>query len=273
MEIKIIMIYCLCDEFVKAYGFKDDRQSTMTTAEVMTTALVAMLLFSGNFERSRYFLQSYGYIPKMLSKSRFNRRLHAIPQELWQSFFALLSEINKQNNTSNEYICDSLPIPVCDNIRITRCKIYQGKIYRGYIASKHRYFYGLRVHLLITSSGKPVEFVIAPGGVSDISVFKSFDLDLPPSSIIYADKCYNDYQWEDFLKECADIKLQPLRKKNSHRSLEPWEKFLFQRIRKRIETTFSQIASLLGRNIHAVTSQGFELKVVLFIINFTISPF
>lgn len=62
----IITIYCLCDDFLQAWGHKDAPQAKMTTAQVMTVALVAATLFHGNHERSRCFLQEHGYIPAML---------------------------------------------------------------------------------------------------------------------------------------------------------------------------------------------------------------
>ena len=117
MQEKIITIYCLCADFLTAYGYRDDPQAQMTTAEVMTVALVATEFFVGNQERSRVFLKEHGYIQRMLSKSRFNRRLHAIPDTLWQALFALLAEITKATNPTNAYIVDSFPVPVCDNIR------------------------------------------------------------------------------------------------------------------------------------------------------------
>ena len=40
-------------------------------------------------------------------------------------------------------------------------------------------------------------------------------------------------------------------------------------MRKRIETTFSEITAFFPRHIHAVTPQGFILKVVLFIFAYT----
>ncbi|WP_372366105.1 hypothetical protein [Candidatus Uabimicrobium sp. HlEnr_7] len=61
----------------------------------------------------------------MLSKSRFNRRIRAIGESVWLSLFHLFAEISKRNNL-RDYIIDSFPIPVCDNIRISRCKIYRG---------------------------------------------------------------------------------------------------------------------------------------------------
>ena len=270
MEDEITTVFCLCDELNEAMGIHEDPQVKMNNAEVMTTALVASLFFSGNYEKSRIFLSEHGYIANMLSKSQFNRRLLAIPEAVWLALFGFLAELYKQANTDSEYAMDSFPVPVCDNIRISRSRIYTDEEYRGYIASKRRYFYGLRVHIVITKTGEPVEFILAPGATNDCRVLKQFDLDLPSGSTIYADKSYNDYGYEDLLKEAADIRLSPLRKKNSKRAVESWSTFLRKYFRKRVETTASQINALFPKSIHAVTSKGFELKVVLFIIAFAI---
>ena len=78
MEDTIITTYYLCEEFLKAVGHRDDPQVRLSTAEVMTSPLVACAFFSGNLEASRSSLYEYGYINKAIFKSRFNRRLHAI---------------------------------------------------------------------------------------------------------------------------------------------------------------------------------------------------
>jgi hypothetical protein len=41
--------------------------------------------------------------------------------------------------------------------------------------------------------------------------------------------------------------------------------------RKRVETTFSQLCGRLARSIHAVTPRGFELKVFLTVLVFSIT--
>lgn len=270
MEDEITTVYCLCEELLKAMNIQEDSQVRMNNAEIMTTALCASLFFSGNYERSREFLPEHGYVSYMLSKSRFNRRLLAIPETVWMTLFSALAELFKEANIDNEYAMDSFPVPVCDNIRISRCRIYNSEEYRGYIASKRRYFYGIRIHIVVTSSGEPVEFTLAPGCVNDCKVLKQFDLDLPSGANIYADKSYNDYEYEDLLKEAAGINLNPIRKKNSKRAVPAWSSFLRKRIRKRVETTGSQINALFPKSIHAVTDKGFELKVALFILAFSI---
>jgi hypothetical protein len=114
----------------------------MNDAEIMTTALIASLFFRGNHESARAMLKQHGYIPHMLSKSLFSRRLHRI-KEIFIILFNLLGKLWKTLNTDALYVIDSLPVAVCDNIRIRRSKIYTKEDFRGYQASKKRYFYGL----------------------------------------------------------------------------------------------------------------------------------
>ena len=149
MDDKIIVTFCLCDDLLKAIHHQEDRQCHMNDAEIMTTALVASLFFRGNHESARAMLKQHGYIPHMLSKSRFSRRLHRI-KEIFIVLFNLLGKLWKTLNTDALYVIDSLPVAVCDNIRIRRSKIYSKEDFRGYQASKKRYFYGLKIHLMVT---------------------------------------------------------------------------------------------------------------------------
>ncbi len=271
---QIITIYCLCDDFLQAWGHTDAPQAKMTTAQVMTVALVASALFCGNQDRSRCFLQEHGYIRPMLSKGCFNRRLHEVPETLWQALFGLLAQVHKELNSSQEYAVDSLPVPVCDNYRICRSHLYprreHGEAFRGYIASKRRFFYGLRLHLLMTTSGLPVEVMLAPGSEADIKAFRRLLLDLPEEAHIFADAGYLD-QHEEALLEEADLHLVAQRRRNSKKSLPSWLSYVARHQRKRIETVFSQIVVAFGRTIHAVTAKGFELKVFLTVLAFAIT--
>lgn len=264
MDDQIVAIYCMCDDVLKALDHGEDPQRQMSDAEVMTTAIVAALHFSGNWEQARELLSQDSYIPTMLGKSRFNRRLHAIG-ELFLTVFQVLGELFKQLNTAAVYVIDSFPIAVCDNIRIPRARLYQDEAYRGYIASKRRYFYGLRIHLLVTADGEPVEVFLAPGADADVRALSRFPFDLPAGSTVYADSAFTHYLVEDLMQE-AGISLHPMRKKNSKRPVPAYVAYLQARGRKIVETTGSLIERLLPKSIHAVTAQGFELKVMLFVL-------
>jgi len=265
MDDKIIATFCLCDDVLKAMHHQEDRQCQMNNAEIMTTALVASLFFRGNQESARAMLRQHGYIPHMLSKSRFSRRLHRI-KALFLVLFDLFAHIWKTLNKEAIYVIDSLPIAVCDNIRIRRSKIYSKEDFRGYQASKKRYFYGLKIHLMVTQDGQPVECFLTPGGFGDVDALKYYAYELPDGALIFADKAYNDYEIEDLLKEVDQIQLLPMRKKNSKRALPPYVSFVQSYYRKRVETAGSLIEQLLPKSIHAVTPEGFELKVALFVI-------
>jgi len=145
MDDKIIATFCLCDDLLKAMHHQEDCQCQMNDAEIMIAALIASLFFRGNHESARAMLKQYGYIPHMLSKRRFSRRLHRM-KEIFITLFALLGQTGKTLNTEAISVIDRLSIAVCDNIRIRRSKIYSNEKFRGYHASKKRYFYGLKLH-------------------------------------------------------------------------------------------------------------------------------
>jgi hypothetical protein len=264
MDTQIVAIYCICDDILKGLNHNEDKQRQMSDAEIMTTSIAAALFFSGNMEKSRIFLQEHGYIPKMLEKSRFNRRQHKIA-ELFLVVFELLGDFWKQLNEQSVYVIDSFPISACDNYRIQRCHLYHGEDWRGYQASKRRYFYGLKIHLMVTEQGQPVEFFLTPGSWSDTRALKMYKFDVSEGSLVTGDKAYNDYDFEDLLEE-AQVELQPLRKKNSKRPAPPWIHYLMSCYRKIIETTGSMIERLLPKHIHAVTARGFELKLAIFVL-------
>lgn len=266
---KVIAIYAIIDDILKAIGHLDDCRRQMSDAEILTTALVAALFFYGNHARACQYMQEQGLVGQMLGKSRFSRRLHQLSDLMYELFHQLGMAFKHLHNTT-EYLLDSFPIPICDNIRIRRCRLTQSKEYRGYIASKRRYFYGVRVHLLSTSGGVPVEFIFLPGAAHDLRGLSALPLALPAGSEIYADKAYTDYQVEDHLKLLEEIQLQAIRKKNSRRPDAPWVQFYKQSTRHQIETVFSQITQRFPKTIHAVTMKGFLLKLSAFIFAFTL---
>lgn len=264
MDYQIILVYCLCADLLQALGHQEDVQCQMSDAEVMTTGLVAALYFGGKHKLACDMLKEQHYIPGMLSKSQFSRRLHRLDY-LFLTLFRVLGEAFKELNETSVYIIDSAPVAVCDNIRIRRNKIYDDEAYRGYQASKKRYFYGVKIHLLVTKEHQPVEFFLSPGEFSDTEALTQFDFDLPAGAQIFGDKAYTYYLVEDLLAE-VDIQLVADRKKNSKRPMLPWVRFFLRHYRNQVETAGSLIERLLPKSIHAVTAKGFELKVILFVL-------
>jgi len=270
MDTDVVALYCFTDDLLRASSHSEPPQRSMTDAEVITTALVATRLFGGNFATARAYLRKEGYIPDMLSKSQYNRRLHrATPLLRW--LFRQIARIHKQKTEEDIYLIDSFPASVCKNIRIPQTRIYgaeegPNEEFRGYIASKDEYFFGVKVHLLVTAEGHPVEAFLTPGARNDTRAMKQFQFNLPSGSVVIGDKAYNDYNFEGLLSEAASIDLRPLRRKNSTREEPAYVEYIQHTYRKQIETTGSDFERQLPNSIHAVTAEGFELKVFLFVL-------
>lgn len=271
METKIIVTYIVYDDLVKKLKIKEDPQTKMNIAEVMTTAIISALQYSGNLEKARKELSAEGYIKDTLSKSRLNRRLHKIPNSLWNTVLKSLSDEFVKSNINNEFIVDSFPMYTCKMARQSRTKLYKDKKYLGYCAAKQEYFIGFKGHMVSDVHGNPISFMIRPGSESDIGAFRKIDLDLPQNSRLYADKAYNDYKYEDYLIQKKNIFLIPIRKINSKRKSSLFLEKIRKKKRRMIESAFSCIEKLLPRSIHSVTIAGFKLKTTLFVLAYAIN--
>ena len=269
MQEQTIAIYCFIDDFFKAVGRKDDTHCKLTDAEILTTALIGARYFHGNLHTACEYMQEQHKV-KMIDKSGFIRRLHKLQDQLTALFLALGNTL-KELNTSCRYLIDSFPVAVCENIRIPCCRLLQGEAYRGKNASKRHYFYGFKVQVITTEDGLPVEFYIHAGSFADVKAFKAMPVDLPTGSQLYGDSAYTCYETEDLFAACEQITLHICRKSNSRRKDEPHQAFLKNYYRKLIETTFSGITNFFPKKIHAVTPQGFILKLILFIFAFTLN--
>jgi len=266
---KIIAVYSIVDDLLKAIGHDEDVRRGMSDAEIITTSLTAAMFFHGNHSVACAYMKDHKLIPNMLEKSRFNRRLHRISM-LLNDLFHQVGMILKEISDSTEYLLDSFPVPICDNIRIFQVRLIRSEEYRGYIASKKRYFYGVRVQLMSTKSGIPVEFAFLPGSANDVRGLNALPFNLPPGSEVYVDAAYTDYTVEDDMEESSQISLKVMRKKNSKRQDPQWQKYIKQSTRHYIETVFSSISCVFPKSIHAVTYEGFLLKLQAFIFAFTI---
>lgn len=273
METKLIVTYVVCDDVIKSLGIKDDFQTRMTTAEVMTTAIIATAEYFGNFEKARVALKNNGAIPDMLSKSQLNRRLHSIKKELWEAILEALATEFAKRNVEDEFIVDSFPIYACKLARQNQTKLFNAKEFLGFCAAKREYFIGFKLHLIADVNANPVKMLFRPARESDIGSFRLFELDLPKNSVILGDKAYNDYRYEDRLIQEKQIHLTPIRKVNSKRKGSVFLENIRKKKRRMIETLFSGIERLMPRSIHAVTIAGLILKATLFVLAYAFGKY
>lgn len=268
MDAYIVLVYCLCDDLLRASNRRDDPQCRVSDAEVMTVALVAAMFFGGNQVLSYTFLFEQGYIKVQLSRSRYCRRLQRV-RKFYEPLFAYVGEYFKQQNKEQVYVVDSMPVAVCDNYRILRARMYQDKGYRGRQASKRRWVYGLKIHLLVTEKGEPVEFSLSAASEHDLTGIYALPFDLPPGATVYGDKAYVQQVLEMLFKDYG-IDYAPIRRSNAKVPDPAWKRYVQSVKRQCIETTNSLFERIMPKHIHAVTKEGFETKVALFVIAATL---
>lgn len=236
----------------------------MSTAEVIFVAVVAARWFQGRLAPARLFLLSHSYVPQMLSHGKLNRRMLNIDQELWSLLFQLISEALTMTKQVSTFAVDSFPVPACHPARSRRCKLFHGRSFLGYCASKKLHYFGLKAHVVVSAEGQLVELFFTPASNADIKALELAHLHLPEGSVVFADRAYTSYTLEDELAEMANLHLVAQRKNKHKRQHSGCLAYLQEKGRKVVETVISQVTRFMPRGICARTPWGFTLRVFLF---------
>jgi len=267
MEHKMITIYCLIEEFLKSKKHKEHILAKISDSEVLFLGYLAVSDFNGNYKKAHCYVIHMKLI-KNISYSRFMRRLNRM-EEIIEQLFQFLSEIFLKLNGLKVYSVDSFPVELCKIEREKRSRLWRDITLKGYNASKKKYFYGFKVHMVVTTNQEPVSFYISEGSMHDTTASYNFLGNLPEESIIIGDKGYISSNLESFLSNLG-IELSSLNRKNmkidtSHR--------VKRKIRKGVETAFSVITSKFGKVIKATSIRAFLVKLKLFLLAYSIDRF
>lgn len=168
---------------------------------------------------------------------------------------------------------DSFPVAVCHKMRhkhlgrIPRCKLLAGKAYHGRCASKRNWFYELKVQVVTTSGGIPVEFHLHAGGKSEQAGRRGLARWICSPAACSTPMPATPTTWP---KPCSTRPAADGPQKNSKCLHLPGQASLLQHFRKCIETCFSQLTAHFPKQIHAVTAEGFALKIAHFIFDYAL---
>jgi hypothetical protein len=220
---------------------------------------------------ARYLCKKLRLFPNILSNSRLNRRIHKIAWTYWHAIFRFLSFLSKQADDTCYFAVDSFPVLYCQKNRIDKRKGFLKPEYLGFAASKKRYFCGIKVHMIVTNQGRPIEVKFSPGAESDINVLWTMELDIPPHAILYADGAYNCFDLEDVLQDESIHLLAKRGSKAKNRVRPAVEERNISSKRQIIETAFSCITNLFPRFIKSRTENGFLIKVFCFVLAYSAS--
>lgn len=168
------------------------------------------------------------------------------------------------NATTEIYAIDSMPLEICKISRAQRNKMGRENIYsapdKGYCASQKKYFYGYKLHSVCAASGVIQSLDLTKASVHDIHYLKDVKENFN-NCIITGDKGYISKTMQVDLFESAAIQLEiPMR--SNQKESKPINR-TFRKLRKRIETVFSQLCDqfMMQRN-YAKSFTGFKTRIL-----------
>ncbi len=173
----IVSVYVTLDDICHNFLGHPKYRPKMVPAEILLVAIVAARYFNNNLERALIVLSQTGYIPaeRRLSISRYNRQLHS-HLDTFELCLNILFELSCQGAA---FILDSMPVPVCKRKRARRCRKVRGRMFCGYCAAKDEKSFGWRLHLICDPNGLPVNFVMLPAALHDLTPIYELSYELP----------------------------------------------------------------------------------------------
>lgn len=261
----IVPVYVIVADILEAIAYADDSRAQVSSAEIITVAVVAAKYLQNHHERAVCLMVRLGYIPA-LSVSRFNRRLHALG-ELLSWVCQILSELSL---TGQLFIIDAMPIPVCKPVRAGRCRKLQGQAYDGYCYSKQEAYFGWQLHLVCDLRGIPVAFELLPARADELVPVQDLLATLPAGSTVLADKGYVSADHQVLAWAYGHVRLVARHRVNMPAN-DLADIALLDTYRPRIETVYSQLEKMGIQRLHARTNPGLALKILASLIALTFS--
>ena len=257
----ILVVFVLIDDLYQTYApvsviqRRNVEQAKLSDSEIITISICGEL-FGIDSEKAWFSFVKKNYkhlFPKLGSRSRFNRTRRALLPMTELLREKLLSECSM--SYSQYFIIDSFPLKVCKFGRAHFCKTFRwdGADY-GKCPSKKETYFGYKVHAMITLEGFITTFEITPASVDDREGLRDLTDGLSDITIL-GDK---GYIGEHLLEEQKEqgICLMSLKRSNSKRNWPNSVKQLIFRLRRRVETVFSQLSEQL--NAERVLAKSFQ---------------
>lgn len=253
----IIAVFVVIDTLMERLGHHSDVRADVPDSEVVLIAVVAAKYFHNHHERAVCLLQETGYLSGRLSVSRFNRRIHALADWLGLT----VETLGALAITSEVFIIDSMPVPVCRRVRARRCRKVRGREFCGYCAAKKEKFFGWRLHIVCSLAGVPVSYSLLPAALHDLTPLHEVLVVLPPGAQVLGDKGY--LSAPDAATILAETGVQVIAARRANMEPNTWlEREALRQHRHTVETLNSQLERMGVEHLYARTNPGFDIKVL-----------
>lgn len=167
-------LFCDVDDFWKRYepiwkaNQVNDGVSHRNRARSLCPSEIMTILIAFHQSHYRDFKAFYlGYVwqhwkaefPRLVSYSRFIEYVPSVIRPLFDYLQSLLG------SCSGISFVDSTDLAVCHNRRIKQHKVFKGIAERGKTSTG--WFYGFKLHLIVSDTGELLNFTVTPGNVED----------------------------------------------------------------------------------------------------------
>ncbi|MGT2775174.1 IS982 family transposase [Streptococcus hyovaginalis] len=262
----------MCHHFYQNYcsdSFKYRRNVGLV--KVSDESIIVLLLLQAELgiTSQRHFYSICHFFPcgQLLERSRFNRRSK---QLIWlvQFIRKAMSEMLPSDKLA---IIDSFPLPLCQPVRNKRATIFKGVADIGYNASKHLWFYGFKILMLVTLPGYILNYVVTSASVHDIKMIYEL-LEECRQSVILGDLGYLSSELKKDLKREGYHLWTPFRQDMAE--AEKHNNWKVMALRRTIETRFSELCRLFDIE-HTLTRSlaGLQLRMEQIILDHNLRYF
>ena len=265
----------LCDEINENGNYlRRGTKPRFSDIEVIALSLTAECLSidSENYLFSKLNKEYKKEFKNMISRRQYNDRRKSLFEKAERVRKLMTERLNMQ---ADVFAIDSMPIEICKLSREQRNKMGKESVHhspdKGYCASQKKYFYGYKLHSVCSAAGVIESLDLTKASVHDVHYLKDVQ-QLFSNCIITGDKGYIGREHQINLFETAGIELEvPLR--SNQKEQKPVIRIL-KKIRKRIETVFSQLCDqfMMQRN-YAKSFTGFKSRILAKVTGFTILQF
>lgn len=283
LEFIFTAVYTIVDDLYKEFcpvevQKRNGPSPMLSDSEIIAISIVGEMLMYSETAWIRFVSKNWLFLfPLLNERSRFHRRskdLWCIKSLLREKLLHYLSEASDPLN-----FIDSMPIPICHYVRAKRCTLFAGEqgIMKsdlfGVCESKKEKVFGFKLHLLVTSGGIPLSFVIAPARYHDISLVREV-LDYHYNRIVGGDKGYISQTLKIDLFEQQGILLVTGKRHNQKQQNTQGEKYLLRKGRKIVETVNSILTEQFHITKHRTrTLWGLMSKIISKLMSLTFAMY
>lgn len=208
----------------------------------------------------------------LIERSVYNRR----KRKLTNYYKIVLDYMsNKLSPDEDVFIVDSIPIQICRFARAKRIRIckeyYETAPDYGYCAAQRNTYFGYKLHALCGVSGVFKSLDLSKASIFDVHYLQNVRENIS-DCILLGDKGYLGKESQLDLFNHAGVRLFTPKRRNQH----DYHKYpiVFRRLRKRIETIFSQLCDqfMIQRN-YAKSFSGLATRIITKIVAFTAAQY